>query len=312
MAISSSAARTTLIAVIALCSAVIAWRFWAAARSVPATIKTTTNTAEDFADASKTWLVERARAAITIQGPETLSTSEAFEIPTDRCAAAGVTTSQASAAVRHAAEALYLRFVVKDFDRYTRWRAEHGYRFRPLEELRRDPMMLSMLEGEAGRKLRDNETDPAELWRDIWLHTIDPTAPVTMADVTPNGSLATVWKLPTSLALARVNPSRKSFATSLSADPTRPLPPRVDPALWRGTSTGQGWPIWLPPPEVEARLVRQGTPCVEVLWTLRTASGATQPLSLVVAYDNLGNRWWIVQFHLMHLQHASPLHGAGL
>lgn len=108
------------------------------------------------------------------------------------------------------------------------------------------------------------------------------------------------WKTKEGLAFDKGGPGRRAVASPIMT--TEPDDPESRVGMWRGGTIALGWPVWFPPPDVEARLLQPGTSCIEIAWVLRSQGGKAQPLSVCMMMDPQTQRWWIMQWAIPHME----------
>ncbi|MGD9691117.1 MAG: hypothetical protein AB7K52_11555 [Phycisphaerales bacterium] len=303
-----AARRGTILIGVVLVASLAGWRLWPFVKSAaPAADQARAALAADGAR----WLSARAAAATPVQSPESFELAVSIDAVAADLARAGLTRQDARSALAHAAKLMHLRFVDRDFETYTRWREEQGYRFFPPERLRQEPPMRRAIELGAGRALRDDEADSRELWSLYWRNVIEPSARVSALDQTAQGSILLVWRSPEGLALRTRAPARRPVASPIHTGDAHDNE-RADLPLWRGAGVGQGWPVWFPPDEVEQRLEAPGTPFIEAAWVLRLEDGRVQPFALDMGMDPLTRRWWVMQWYVPHVERGVLINTGGL
>jgi hypothetical protein len=301
-----------LVGVIAVVAVVAVWRLWPVA-TAPGAIHSgrvlESGEAEMIADA-KAWLAERFKSVTPIAGPEAFESPAAIDAAGPMLAAAGLTREDAQAAMAHASALMHARFVVRDGAAYTKWRREAGYSFFSPSRMRDEPVMREQIEKGAGRSLREDERDSNELWDLYWRNSIESSPRVTAMDQTASGTVMNAWKSTESMALRVKAPARKGAHSMIVTAPVRPV--GSTNGRWRGSGTGQGWPLWWPPDDVEARLERAGTCFIEIGWILQTEKGTFQPFILTLGMDPQTRRWWVMQFFVPHIDRGVELNVGGL
>ncbi|MBL8759201.1 MAG: hypothetical protein JNK35_12310 [Phycisphaerae bacterium] len=289
-----------------------AWRLWPAATG-PGAIESgrvlEAGEAEMIADA-KSWLEERFKSVTPITGRESFESAAALDAAGAMLASAGLTRADAEAALAHASALMHARFVVRDGAAYTRWRREAGYVFFPVSRMRDEPVMREQIERGAGRALRDDEQDSGAMWEAYWRNSIETSPRVTAMDPTADGTIMNAWRAAEGLAHRMKTPARRGVYSRIVAAPGTKSGTVL--GRWRGSGTGQGWPLWLPPDDVEARLERAGTCFIEIGWILQTEQGRFQPFILTLGMDPQTRRWWAMQFFIPHIDRGVELNVGGL
>lgn len=289
-------------------AAMAGWRLWRA--TAPAKIVLDDAEAVIAGEAGR-WLQARMAAVAPIASAEAFEVPTALEAARPMLAEVGLSVSDGQAAVAHAAAMMHRRFVVRDFDAYTRWREEMGYRFFPAERLRQEPVMYDAITLGAGRALRDDEADTKQIWQLYWKNVIEPSAKVVRMDQTAEGSVVLAWKNAEGLALRKPGaPARRAVGAPIAT--STPAAPGRGVGLWRGARAGQGWPVWFPPDDVEVRLEAPGTPFVEVAWILQLDDGKFQPFVLDLGMDRQTRRWWTMQWYIPHAERGININTGGL
>lgn len=262
----------------------------------------------DFAEqerAARAWLIERGRHVTPVESVEAFRAPAGISRARRVLPSVGISEQDLRTAVDHAATIMYLRYIRLDFEAYTRWRVEQGYRFSSAERLRGDRHERQAIEYYIGRPLREDElTDDRDrlmlIWREYWAHSIAPTRPLKGVDQTPEGSVVVAWTQSRSLSRGRATPPYRNAARSQIVWGTDDPEESAVLRLWFGTQIGTVWPTWTPPREVEARLEQVGTPMVEVAWVLQLDDGTLRPLSVILAMDRTTRRWWVLQWISLH------------
>ena len=218
--------------------------------------------------------------------------------------------SDIEAGVRHAAEAINLRFIERDLGRYRDWRTVNNYHFVTAEMLRSDPTLASTMERYAGRTLRAGEVSTDGLLADLWAKTVLPGKKIQAVDVTPQSFYVIAGELSESLVDAGSFPGRFPFQDLVTEG--SPILGALGVTLeqYRGGMSGRGWPQWFPPKEVEARLVAKGTPVLQVGWIVRIDTGLSVIMNVILAQDKATKRWWIVQY-IVHFHEAKGFNTTG-
>jgi hypothetical protein len=306
--------------VVAVAVVLALWRFWPAlsgsgsdpGQGLKRAADELYETHADLHRAATAWLAERSRHVMPVQGPEAFRVPHAVAAAVPQLAGTDLEERDLRAAVDHAAEMMYLLYVRREPEAYIRWRLSYGYRFFPIERLRVDAVYRGMLERGAGRRLGPDETDTLPLFRDYWKNKIAPVPPIEGIDQSPEGGLVQVWRGRESLRYREDQPPfRRGIPSQIRSSLHDPQAPDLL-RLWRGVRSGIGWPVWFPPPEVEARLGQEGTAFVEVAWVVRFHDGLTLPLSLSLAMDRQTRRWWIMQFYEHNIITGKGAHLEGL
>lgn len=302
-------AKALLAIALAVVGMLAAWRLWPIATSTPS--PTPPNGAqEDLARDAAAFLAKRAASITPIESASAFESPAALDAVAPDLAQAGLTPADARAALAHAASMMYLRYARQDFDAYTAWRRENGYAFFPAERLRKDPVYRNAIERGAGLALRDDEHDTSDLWRLYWTNAIEPGPRFTGVDQSPDGTILLAWKSTESLSLPKAAPARRAPRSPIMS--IEPNTPGSRVGLWRGATIALGWPVWFPPPDVEAHLLKPGTPFIEVGWVLRTETGGVQPFILILAMDTRTRRWWILQFAVPHAENRVRINAGGI
>ncbi len=304
--------RVVFAVVIVAIALIAAWRLWPVA-AAPGAIHSgrvmESGEAEMIADA-KAWLAERLKSVTPIDGPQAFESPAALGAAVPMLAAAGLTPEDAKMVMAHASALMHARFVLRDGAAYTKWRREAGYSFFSPSRMRDEPMMRDLIEKGAGRSLRDDERDSNELWDLFWRNSIQSSPRVTAMDQTAGGTVMNAWKSTESMALRVKAPARKGAYSMIMMAPATSV--GTTNGRWRGSGTGQGWPLWWPPDDVEARLERAGTCFVEIGWILQTEKGKGQPFILTLGMDPQTRRWWAMQFFIPHIDRGVELNVGGL
>jgi hypothetical protein len=217
---------------------------------------------------------------------------------------AALTDSVETAAVQHVSEALWYRFAQRDLNAYLKWRTEYGYRGLSQQRLSVDSSFRSDLLRHAG--LAPEASVPADALERIWERWA--LSKSTMASISKSSDDHQI------IRGRLLQPTKSHLVSGLLA----PFPSLLkssstaSPAL-RGLFSGRwgvGWPFWIPPADVLARLGEPGTDLREVIVTLGAAAGADgkvehwSTIGVLVAYDQISKKWWIVQ-HYMYEFHTS-------
>ncbi len=258
--------------------------------------------------ASSEWLETRARGMVPVSDVEALTRAVCVDKRLNAFGSVGLSRDSAEAAVEHAAQAVWHRFMAKQFDGYTAWREAHGYRFFPADRLRRDRVMSDAIAAGAGRGLGAEEADTRELWGLYWKNVIAPTDHVVSIDGSADGVMFFAWQNRSSLSRPGLVPARRAVSSPLQTKEGGP----ADVHLWRGAGVGQGWPVWFPPDDVEARLNAPGVMIVEVAWVFGSKGGEVQPFAIDLGRDPKTGRWWIMQFYVPHVDRGVRLNTGGL
>lgn len=255
------------------------------------------------------FLQPRIDAVTPVTSPESFESADAVRAASADLAGSGLSETDAQAAMAHASAMMHSLFVDRDYGRFTARRAEQGYEFFSPARLRREPSYRDDIEKVAGRRLRDDETDSKELWRLYWANGIAKGPRVIGVDQTPGGVVMFAWKS-SGLAHKATAPSRRSASGPIVTTPPETPGSRVE--LWRGAQVGQGWPLWFPPDDVEARLEQPGVSLAEIAWVVKVEGGQCQPIVLELGMDPQTRRWWIMQFSLPHIERGVHLDTGGI
>lgn len=280
-------------------AALVAWRLWPFATFKPGTDRAVVEARDELKRRAAAFLRPRIAAVTPATSPRSFESADAVRDASADLAGSGLSETEARTAMAHASAMMYLLFVDRNYDRFTAWRAEQGYEFFPPARLRQDPSYRDDIEKVAGRRLRDDEADSKELWRLYWTNGIAKGPRVIGVDQTPGGVVMFAWKS-SGLAHKAKAPSRRSASGPIVTTPPETPGSRVE--LWRGAEIGQGWPLWFPPDDVEARLEQPGVSLVEIAWVVEIEGGQFQPFVLELGMDPMTRRWWIMQFSLPHIE----------
>lgn len=293
-----------------IAGAVAGWRLWPFAVVQESAVRSGEQATAALASRASEFLRLHARAMRPADSAQAFESASALQAAAPDLSRAGLTPADAQAAMAHAAAMMYARFVEKEYDRYTAWRADAGYRFFPAERLRQDPAYRDAIESGAGRPLRDDEHDTTELWRLYWNNIIESSKPVAEIAQAADGMIMLAWRSADGLGYAKGGPGRRAVASPIMT--TEPDAPGSRVGLWRGETIALGWPVWFPPPDVEARLLKPGTSFIEIAWVLRTQDGKAQPLTMSLAMDPQTRRWWIMQWAIPHAELGVQINMGGV
>lgn len=320
----SPAFRTILLGLVLLIALAGVWRIWSAATSSPASPMSSggrsdrddPETAEYVRELESQkhegaerrrrgaeWLQSRAPHIGPVVGPESFEVPQAVERVRPQLQGYGLSERDVRTALRHTAELLHLLFVQRDCEALTRWRQDYGYRFFPVERLRESSIQLRSIERTAQRQLQPHETNSLGLWRDFCRHHLLEKPAIRGLDLSPDGAIVLVTRSDQGLRLpTRTPPYRLSAPSIIGAstrDPTLPDLLR----LWAGGSGAVVWPFWVPPADVEERLLRSGVVFVEIAYVLELSDRTLQPISIVLGMDPATRRWWVMQCYIAHDEH---------
>lgn len=154
-----------IVGVVCIVAATAVWRLWSLAVAREPVVQDLEQSALDLAHRASEFLERHSRAMGPADSAQAFESASALQVAQPDLELAGLTRADAEAAMAHAAAMMYTRFVEKNYERYTAWRTDAGYRFFPAERLRQDPVYRAAIESGAGRALRDDEQDTTELWR---------------------------------------------------------------------------------------------------------------------------------------------------
>jgi hypothetical protein len=255
------------------------------------------------------FLRPRIDAVTPVTSAASFESADAVKAAGAELAQVGLSESDAQAAMSHAAAMMHHLFVEQSYDATTAWRTAQGYEFFPPARLRQEPVYRDDIERVAGRRLRDDEKDSKDLWRLYWMNGIAKGPRVVGVDQTPSGVVMFAWKS-TGLATRTTAPSRRSASGPIMTTPPETPGSRVE--LWRGAEIGQGWPLWFPPDDVEARLEQPGVRFIEIAWVVKLEGGVFQPFVLDLGMDPMTRRWWIMQWSHPHLEPGAAFIGGGV
>ncbi|NUQ68330.1 MAG: hypothetical protein HUU18_08640 [Phycisphaerales bacterium] len=299
-----------IVGLVCAAGAVAGWRLWPFAVHSKTTSQGADPAYADLAFKANEFLRHHMGTLKPADSVRAFESAHAVEAAAADLSRAGLSKTDAEAAMAHAAAMMHVRFIDKNYDRYTAWRTDAGYRFFPAERLRQDPAYRDAIESGAGRALRDDEHDTTDLWRLYWNNVIEPSGRVVEVAQAADGMILLAWKSAEGLGYAKGGPGRRAVASPIMT--TEPGAPGSRVGLWRGGTITLGWPVWFPPPEVEARLLRPGTSFIEIAWVVRTHDGKVQPLTMSLAMDPQTRRWWIMQWTIPHTELGVQINMGGV
>ncbi|MBY0308992.1 MAG: hypothetical protein K2Q09_09645 [Phycisphaerales bacterium] len=249
-----------------------------------------------------------------LNGPEAI-VSEVQRAPTlfvgDRGEVGqAVSERQIGMGVEHVAQAVWLRYSRGDGPAYAKWRTEYGYRGPTPARVGEDPLLRNSLLRQAG--LPKEATDPSDWFQAIWdAHVSKKPRAVGVSSVS-GANLAAVGLLASGVKVDPAAGPLEPFPRQAAG--SSELPPVIAHVLAK--RSGQGWPFWQPPPDVQQRLARRGTPLLEVVTTLTSPNSAddrpnrADTLGTLAAFDAQTGKWWIVQFWIYNIREGGAVDGA--
>lgn len=201
-------------------------------------------------------------------------------------------TAQIDNALVHASEAIWRRFYQSDPEVYREWRVRARYQT-PSDER----AVAAGLRFDAGLKASDPAPD--DWFIAIWSKWISSVPRPSGLSGVPGATQILAGTLHEALPVDPLLGHTRAFPSLVQQQSTN----EVSRALATG-QLGAGWPFWLPPSDVLARLARPGTKLVEVRFipVFVEPSRSVGAMSLMLARDELTGSWWIVQFWIYDLE----------
>lgn len=241
-----------------------------------------------------------ARAApLTEPGPLVAAAAPSVARAAKRSA---IPESDLNAAMAHAADWVYHRYVQADYAEFVSFLRTGGYELFDLAEWAKDRMTAEQLAG-----LSAHGPAPAtseEAFKRLW-------------------DRAVVGK-PKVLSFSH-DPEAIAFAAKRLARTVKGIPAdsplREQPEAygeggdastrWHGSGSGTSWPVWHPSPAATARIREAGAPMVELAIVLTLDSGVTQPLWLVLGQDQTTKKWYVLLTGTYHDVKSGGFYGGG-